>query len=48
MATFKGRGDFGHKTRHFFFHLGVRLEADVEVQNHLVEAGGFAPSPASR
>src|SRR3984957_17900441 len=29
------------EARHFVLHLKVRLQPDVEIENHLVEAGGF-------
>src|SRR5690242_11581702 len=29
----------GHETGHLLFHLGVRLQADIEVEDHLIESG---------
>ena len=37
----KGRRDVAHEAVHLFFHLRVRLQADIEIENDLVEAGGL-------
>ncbi len=35
----EGRRDFGHETRHLVLDLIVRLQADIEIKDHFVEAG---------
>src|SRR6516165_2373079 len=37
----KCRRDLSHEARHLILHLGVRLEADVEIEDHLLEACGL-------
>jgi len=37
----KGRSDLGHEPRHFVFDLGMRLQADIEIEDDLVEPGGL-------
>src|SRR5215831_1435541 len=40
-TTFKRRRDLLHEALHLLFHLSVRLQADVEIENHLLEACGL-------
>ena len=37
----KGGGNFGDEPRHLVLDLRVRLQADIEVEDDLVEAGGL-------
>ncbi len=33
--------DLGHEARHLVLHARVRLQAEIEVEDHLVEAGAL-------
>src|SRR5437588_11332614 len=37
----EGGRDFGHKARHLVLDLRVRLQADIEIEDDLVETGGL-------
>jgi len=39
MLTLERRRHFGHEARHVVLDLLVRLEPDIDVENHLVKAG---------
>src|SRR6185312_8492073 len=37
----KSRRDLGHETTHFVAHLRRRLQAEIEIEDHLVETRSF-------
>src|SRR6202008_3596353 len=39
--TAKSRRHFAHEARHLILDLTVRLQTDVEIKDHFVEAGGL-------
>src|SRR5262249_28008940 len=41
MSSLERRSHLAHEALHLFFRLRVRLQADVEVEDHLREAGGL-------
>src|SRR5262249_35068183 len=41
MSSLERRSHLAHEALHLFFHLRVRLQAAVEVEDHLREAGGL-------